>query len=38
VEVGAGPRDSSPLGAGLGVQFLPPIWSGDGGGGGDGDA
>ena len=30
--VGAGPGDPYPLGAGLGVQFLPPIWFGDGAG------
>jgi len=30
VGVGAGLRDPSPLEAGLGVQFLPPIWFGDG--------
>ncbi|AES69591.1 hypothetical protein MTR_3g031810 [Medicago truncatula] len=33
---GVGPRDPSPLRAGLGVQFLPLIWFGDGDGGGGG--
>jgi len=32
VGAGAGTGDPSPLGAGLGVQFLPPIKFGDGGG------
>jgi len=31
--VGVGPGNPSPLGVGLGVQFLPPIWFGDGDGG-----
>jgi len=30
--VGLGSGDPSPLGVGLGVQILPPIWFGDGGG------
>lgn len=33
---GGGSRDPSPLGAGLGVQFLPSIWFGDRDKGGDG--
>ena len=32
-----GPGDPPPSGAGLGVRYLPPIWFGDEGGGGDGD-